>query len=57
MRNHGGSIVDPNTVLSMSRVVTPDRSSRETILSDFRNDEEDTSEEESSLIVTVVLAS
>ena len=51
------SIVNSNTVLSMGRVVATDLPSREAILSDFMNSEEDTIEEESSLTASVVLAS
>ena len=46
----GGSIIDPNNVLSMSRFVAADLPSSEAILSDFINGEEDTRGEESSLI-------
>ena len=53
----GDSIVDLNTVESMSIVVDPDLPSSETILSNFMNGEEDASEEESSLIISVVLVS
>ena len=53
----GGSIVNPSTVLSMSRVFAPDLLFRKTIHSTFMNGEEDTSKEESPLTGSVVLAS
>ena len=51
----GDSIVDPNTVLSMGRVIVLDLPSREAILTDFMNSGKDTSENESSLTVNVIL--
>ena len=48
-----GTIIDLNIALSMNRVVAPEQPSNVTILSIFMNDEEDTSEEESSLIISV----
>ena len=51
------SNVDPNTVLSMSRVVAPDLPSSKVITSYFMNGKKDTSEDQSSLIVGVISAS
>ena len=52
----GDSIVDPNTILSIGRVVAPDLPSSIAFLSDFMIYEEDTrQEDESALIVSVVL--
>ena len=52
----GDSIIDLNTVMSMSKVEAPDLSSSETIHSDFMNGEKNFSEEESSLIASVVFS-
>ena len=48
-----GTIIDLNIALSMNRVVALEQPSNVTILSILMKDEEDTSEEESSLIVSV----
>ena len=53
----GDSIANLNTALSMSRVVDPNLSFSETILSDFMNSVEDTNVKESYLMVSVVFTS
>ena len=50
-------LVNPNTVLSLSSVVAPVLPSSDVILFHFMNSEKDASMKDSSLIVSVVLAS
>ena len=47
------TIIDLDIALSMNKVVAPEQPSNVTILSILMKDEEDTSEEESSLVVSV----